>query len=279
MPSEGEQDGAPRGLRTVASIGERAIENVAHVGAVWWLLWDTFSWVVRALFDRKVRVGRVAIIAQLVRIGVKSIFIVSLVSSAIGVILALNMAPPLETLGQVERVPNIVAVAVLRELGPLIAAIVMVGFAGAAIAAEIGTMVVGEEIEALEAHALNPVRFLVVPRVIATIISLLCLATIADAVAIGSAAMLSKLVLEIPYETYFANTIAQVDPRDFLTGIFKAGVFGLLIGLIACRNGLSVTGGAAGVGNATTSTVVESVVAVVVADLLFTSIFYALGIV
>lgn len=263
----------------VGALGERAIGVLTLVGELWFLLVNASGWVVKRLTTRNVRLGRVAIVAQIVRVGLASIFIVSLVAGSIGFILGLQMAPPLDKLGQVELVPNIIAVAVLRELGPLIAAIVLVGFAGASIAAEIGTMVVGEEVEALEAHALNPVRFLVVPRVIATVVSLTCLAVISNLVAVFAAATMSKIVLGISWVTYYNNTLSQVGPRDFLTGLVKAAVFGLLIGLIACGNGLRVTGGAAGVGRATTGTVVQSVVAVIFADLLFTIAFYALGLV
>lgn len=268
--------------RVVASLdglGLRAINLLAHIGALYFLLIEASRWVMKRVTSRNVRLGRVAVVAQIVRVGVASIFIVALVSSSIGFILGMQMAPPLEKLGQVTLVPNIVAVAVLRELGPLIAAIVLVGFAGASIAAEIGTMVVGEEVEALEAHALNPVRFLVVPRIIATVISMTCLAVLSNVMAILSAALMSKTVLGISWVTSYNNTLAQVGPRDFLTGLVKAAVFGMLIGLIACGNGLRVTGGAAGVGKATTSTVVEAVVAVIFADLMFTIVFYALGLV
>lgn len=264
-------------IRFIRALGDRAISVLEHIGSLFFLLMDAVGWIIRRFTQRKVRLGRPAIVVQLVRVGVASVFIVMLVSGSIGFILGLQMAPPLDRLGQVELVPNIIAVAVLRELGPLVAAIVLVGFAGASIAAEIGTMVVGEEVEALEAHALNPVRFLVLPRVIATVVSLVCLAVISNLTAIFAAAMMSKIVLDISWVTYYHNTMAQVMPRDFITGLIKAAVFGLLIGLIACGNGLKVTGGAAGVGRATTSTVVESVVAVIFADLLFTTVFYALG--
>lgn len=276
--ADGEQAGGG-GQGMVAALGARAIGTLTLIGELWFLLISASRWVLRRLTSRNVRLGRVAIVGQIVRVGIASIFIVSLVAGSIGFILGLQMAPPLDKLGQVELVPNIIAVAVLRELGPLIAAIVLVGFAGASIAAEIGTMVVGEEVEALEAHALNPVRFLVVPRVIATVISLSCLAVISNITAIVAAATMSKIVLGISWVTYYNNTLAQVQPRDFLTGLVKAAVFGLLIGLIACGNGLRVTGGAAGVGKATTDTVVQSVVAVIFADLLFTIAFYALGLV
>jgi phospholipid/cholesterol/gamma-HCH transport system permease protein len=185
----------------------------------------------------------------------------------------------LDEFGQKDAVANITGVAVMRELGPLIAAIVLTGFAGAAITAEIGTMVVGEEIEALEAHALNPVRFLVVPRVIATVVSMTALAVISDTVAVLSGMFMGNVALGIPTERYIDNTLDQLKTVDFLTGIGKATVFGLLIGLIACSNGLRVTGGAAGVGKATTGTVVQSVVSIVIADLIFTAIFYELKLV
>lgn len=273
------QSGPGFPLGAIDSVGENTLGRLSDIGSMWFLLIDSTAWVFRALFSRKVRLGHTAIVAQLCRVGVNSIFIVSLVSGSIGFILALQMAPPLDGFGSVELVPNIVGVAVFRELGPLIAAIVMTGFAGAAIAAEIGTMVVGEEIEALEAHALNPIRFLVVPRMIAATVSMVCLAVISNIMAVGASALVSKLELGISWTTYYDNLTGQVDPVDFLTGLLKAAVFGMLIGLIACGNGLRVTGGAAGVGRATTATVVQSVVAVVVADLVFTAIFYMSGLV
>ncbi|HPO93737.1 MAG TPA: ABC transporter permease [Phycisphaerales bacterium] len=258
-------------------MAERTLGMLDQVGAVWYLFAEAIHWIWRSFTVRKVRLGRTAIISQIVRVGVRSVFIISLVSSCVGLILALQMAPPLDEFGRKDAVANITGVAVLRELGPLIAAIVLTGFAGAAIAAEIGTMVVGEEIEALEAHALNPVRFLVLPRVIATVISMTALAVLSDLVALVASWAISMIALGIPSQLYIDNTLEQVKRIDFLTGIGKATVFGLLIGLIACTNGLRVTGGAAGVGKATTGTVVQSVVSIVVADLMFTAMFYAIG--
>ncbi len=270
-------------LRPVLAVadffGQRSLSMLDQIGATWFLLAEAVRWFLRSFMVRKVRVGRAAIISQIVRVGVRSIFIISLVSGCVGLILALQMEPPLKQFGQSAAVANIVGVAVFRELGPLIAAIVLTGFAGAAIAAEIGTMVVGEEIEALEAHALNPIRFLVVPRVIATVVSMTALAVLSDLVAVTAAWAISVTALNIPSQVYIDNTLAQVKLVDFLTGIGKGTVFGLLIGLIACTNGLRVTGGAAGVGKATTDTVVQSVVAIVIADLIFTAIFYSVGLV
>jgi phospholipid/cholesterol/gamma-HCH transport system permease protein len=263
-------------LYPVAVVGRRTVGILEHTGAVFYLLIDAARWVVRGCTNRKYRLGKSAIVSQIIRVGVQSVFIVAIVSGAVGLILALQLAPPLDEFGQRDKIANIIAVAVLRELGPLIGAIVLTGFAGASIAAEIGTMVVSEEIEALEAHALNPVRFLVVPRVLASLISMTCLGVISSFVAIAAALSVSVLVLDVPYETYMSNMLAQAKQVDFWTGVFKGGVFGTLIGIIACSNGLKVTGGAAGVGRATTYTVVECVVAIVIADLVFTAIFFAL---
>ncbi len=264
-------------LLPIAMIGRRTIGVLDHTGDVVYLLSDTVRWFFRGLCTRKYRLGKSAIVSQICRVGVESIFIVSLVSAAVGLILALQLSPPLDDFGQRDKVANIISVAVLRELGPLIGAIVLTGFAGASIAAEIGTMVVSEEIEALEASALNPIRFLVVPRLIASTISMTCLGVISSFCAIVAAMLISITMLGIPYETYMDNMLTQAKQVDFWTGVAKGGVFGTLIGIIACSNGLRVTGGAAGVGRATTYTVVECVVAIVVADLVFTAIFFALG--
>jgi len=272
---------APRSApaRLLHAIGAPVLELLTHVGDMVGLLLDTLAVVLKALGKERTRLGWSAAVSQLIRVGLRSIGIVSLVSGCIGFILAFQLSPPLDEFGQKELVANIVSVAVLRELGPLIAAIVLTGFAGASIAAEIGTMVVSEEVEALEAMALSPVRFLVVPRVIASVLAMLVLAVLADLVAIGMSAIVSITILDIPWATYKQNTLDQAKLVDFLTGVGKGGVFGLLIGLIACGNGLKVVGGAAGVGKATTGTVVQSVVAVILADLVFTAIFYALKLV
>lgn len=260
-------------------LGRKTTTVLGQIGGMSYLLLDTLIWVWRGLTTKNVRIGKAAVISQIVRVGVRSLFIVSLVSGVVGLILTLQLAPPLDEFGQRPMVANIIGVAVLRELGPLIGAIVLTGFAGASIAAEIGTMVVSEEIEALEAHALNPIRFLVVPRVLATLISMTALGVIASFTSILFSLAISVTVLEIPYETFVTNLVDQVKLADAISGFIKGGVFGLLVGLIACYNGLKVTGGAAGVGNATTNTVVQSIVAIIFADLIFTAAFYALGLV
>jgi phospholipid/cholesterol/gamma-HCH transport system permease protein len=208
---------------------------------------------------------------------VRSIPIVSLVLFCIGSILALQMAPILETFGMVATVADIISIAIGRELGPLVSAIVLTGFAGASIAAEMGTMVVSEEIEALEAHAIHPIRFLVVPRVIATTIMMICIAVVGDYMGVIGGLVTSWLFLDISPSQYLVHTFEILKLKDFITGLIKAGVFGMLISGLACYLGLGVTGGAQGVGVATTRTVVLTIVALITVDLIFTAVFYALG--
>ena len=254
------------------------LRRVFHLmGGVSYLIHDVIVWIWRGLFNRRVRIGRTAIATQMFRVGVRSTFIIMLVSGSIGFILAMQMAPPLEDFGQQDKIANIIGVAIFRELGPLIAAIVLTGFAGAAISAELGTMKVGEEIEALWAHALNPIRFLVVPRVIATTVCLVLLTVLSDVTGVLAGGVMTVVFLGVPLELYQTNTLNQLVLSDFLTGLIKAAFFGMILASIACYNGLRVTGGAAGVGRATTDTVVQTVVSVILADLVFTAIFLALG--
>ena len=277
MPQTVDQPKRPLIVRSFEHWGAIWLRIFGLIGGVSYLIRDVAAWVGRSLFTRRVRFGRTALVTQLVRTGVRATGIVTLVCACVGFILALQMEPPLADFGQSDKIANIIGVAILRELGPLISAIVLAGFAGASIAAEIGTMVVGEEIEALEAHALNPIRFLVVPRVLATIIALILLTIVGDITAVIFGGIMTVNFLDVPYQQYKSNTLNQLVLSDFLSGLIKAGVFGLILSSIACYNGLSVTGGAAGVGRATTNTVVQAIVAIIIADFVFTTIFFSLG--
>ena len=264
-------------LTPITNLGYRAIGLLEFIGGVGYLLRDTLV-AARGLFSRRAaKMGWNNLWAQMVRVGVRSIPIVSLVLFCIGSILALQMAPILKRFGVVQTVADIISIATFRELGPLVAAIVLTGFAGASIAAEMGTMVVSEEIEALEAQAIPPIRFLVVPRVIATTVMTICVAVIADIMGILGGLMISVFFLNIGYSQYVERTFNSILVRDFVTGLIKAGCFGTLISSLACYLGLGVTGGAQGVGVATTRTVVLTIVALIATDLLFTAVFYYMG--
>ncbi len=270
-----------RARQWVEAIGQGTLDagrgvrrGVAFFGGLTYLLVDAVRWSLRGLFVPRVKLGRSALADQMVRVGVRAIPIICLVQVFIGVILALAMAPTLAMYGQMDTVAVIVAIAVFRELGPLISAIVLSGFAGASIAAEIGSMVESEEIKALRAHALNPVHFLVVPRYLATVLMLTGLAVLADVMGVAGGMFTSVFVLGVDPTTYLQLTQDAVTNTDFMTGMIKAPVFGLLIAVLACYEGLNVSGGAEGVGRATTQTVVKSIVALIATDCVFTVIFY-----
>ena len=269
-------------LRPVAAMGSLTIWacrlSLEAIGGMYLLLKATAGNILKGIFVPSARIKGQSLIFQMVRVGVRAIPIVILCEIAIGMILPLQMYPKLDEFGQAEQIATINAIAAFRELGPLLTAIVLSGFAGASIAAELGTMVTSEEIEALEALALNPIRFLVVPRMLATVLMTIMLTVIADIMMIVGG-MLTSLRLGIDTDVYYSMTVDAVNITGFLTGLVKAGVFGLLIGLIACYLGLSVKPwqGSEGVGKATTNTVVYCIVAIIGADAVFTIIFYAHG--
>ncbi len=280
-PEPASQNFWRRGPEALGGVVRAQLANlssvVVYTGGLVRLLGAVGNRLLRWITRQGVRIRLEALVAQAVRVGVRSIPIVILVQIFIGIILGLNLAPTLELYGQLERVADVVAIAIVRELGPLISAIILSGFAGASIAAELGTMVEGEEIKALRAHALDPIRFLVVPRIVATTVMLVGLTVLADVAGVAGGYLTGTVILGVPPQTYIELTQASVDLTDYFTGLFKGGVFGMIIASLACYEGLNVQGGAEGVGRATTVTVVKCIVALIGADCLFTAVFYALG--
>jgi phospholipid/cholesterol/gamma-HCH transport system permease protein len=251
---------------------------VGFLGGVGLLMLDTAAALPAAVVSRRGRrLGWENLWAQMNRVGVQSIPIVFLVLFCIGSILALQMYPTLDRFGVAATIPNIITVAVFRELGPLVSAVVLTGFAGASIAAEMGTMTVSEEIEAMEAQAISPIRFLVVPRVLATTVMMVCLALVGDVAGVAGGMFVAAGPLDMNVRMFLHRVFSQLLVRDFVTGLFKAGVFGVLIASLACYLGLGVTNGAQGVGQATTRTVVYTIVALIIVDLMFTAAFFALN--
>lgn len=250
---------------------------VRYVGGLTGLMLQVLDRLGRSLTGRGQRIRMGAFAQQCFRFGVRSLPIVMLVQVFIGMILSLNLAPTLESYGQLERVADVVAIAVLRELGPMITAVLLSGFAGASIAAELGTMVEGEEIKAMRAHALDPIGFLVVPRVVATAVMMIALTVVADICGILGGMGTAVFVLDVSPAIYLDLTRAAVTASDYLTGLFKGFVFGAAIAALACYEGLNVRGGAEGVGLATTTTVVKSIVTLIAMDCVFTAIFYVVG--
>jgi phospholipid/cholesterol/gamma-HCH transport system permease protein len=222
------------------------------------------------------RRDRELILEQLYQIGVRSLSIVNLTAVFMGMVLALQMGNFLAKFGAQIFVSRIVGVSLLRELAPVLTALMVGGRVGAGITAELGTMSVTEQIDAVRALGADPVRKLVVPRLIALMIMLPLLTVIADAVGIAGGCLISITELGLTTEFYTTTLLQALAFSDFFSGVGKAAFFAYFIGIIACRNGLTVRGGADGVGRATTSTVVAASVAVLGADFFLSKLFLSL---
>jgi len=225
-------------------------------------------------FVRPRIVPRESFFRQMVLMGIDSTAIVSLVGASVGMVLALQAAYSLRTFGAVMYTGSLVGVAMARELGPLIAAIVICGRIGARMAAEIGTMMVQEEVDALTTMAINPVRYLVLPRVMALAIMLPCLTVIADIMGMIGGYLIGITGLGINSYVYISKTVDALVLKDLYTGLVKSFIFSVLIALVSCHQGLSVSGGADAVGKATTQAVVISIVLISVVDCLATAVIY-----
>ena len=271
MEAEGERPGVTE--RFLRRQGETTLRVLSYLGGMWFMFVDALYFIFVAPY-RGQPLRRGALFEQMVRAGVRSIPIVSLVLLFVGMIIAMQMAYVLTRFGAKEYVAAIVGISIIRELGPLLTAIVLTGYAGASIAAELGTMKVSEEILAYETSALNPVRFLVVPRLLALMVMAPCLTVLADVVGIAGGFIVGVKLLRISPAIYLSRTIEYIVYRDIYTGLVKAEVFGIIIAMIACYEGFNVRGGAEGVGKATTASVVLSIVSIVAADLFFTALFY-----
>ncbi|MBN1465703.1 ABC transporter permease [candidate division KSB1 bacterium] len=259
---------------TFGQSGRQLAFFFVHIARMVRLAGHSFVWIFVAPFKgKKLRWG--ATFVQMVRIGVESVPIVGVISFCVGLIIAMQAAYQLEKFGATIYVADLVSVTMCRELGPLITAIIVSGRSGSAIAAEIGTMKVSEEIDALQTMALNPIGFLVVPRLLAMMIVVPCLTVLSDFVGIAGGFVLALTNLKLAFVAYFNQTAEALYAKDFITGLIKSFFFAIIIAQVGAYQGFNVTGGAEGVGKSTTTAVVVSIFLVIFADLLFTMLFYS----
>ena len=217
------------------------------------------------------------VLTQCERTGANALPIVSLIAFLIGIILSFQSALPLRQFGAEIFVANLLGLSLIREMGPLITAILLAGRTGAAFAAEIGTMKVNEEVDALVTFGFDPIRFLVLPRLLAGLLMAPLLTVCAEVVGLAAGA----LVLEgfgIPFHTFFLQVASSTDLNDLIGGIVKAAIFGLEVAAIGCLRGLSTGAGASAVGSSTTRAVVQTLVILVITDGILAVIYYQLGI-
>ena len=214
---------------------------------------------------------------QAMAVGVTAIPVISFITFFIGVIMALQGAYELKRFGAIHLVADTVAISVTRELGPLVTAIVVIGRSGSAFAAEIATMKVTEELDALETMALHPIAFLVMPKLFAMLVMLPCLTIWADLMGVLGGSVFGIIGADYTFGTYLAATRDALFMRDIITGLVKSVVFGFVITGVGCQEGFSTGAGSEQVGRSTTSAVVTSIFLVVLVDLVFTAVFYITG--
>ncbi|HCD29208.1 MAG TPA: ABC transporter permease [Phycisphaerales bacterium] len=249
----------------------------AEVGAVSRMVGGSLRCLPRFLGNsRKCGMLRQNTVEQLARVGGHSVGIVVLVVFVVGAVISMQIGPLLRDYGVVIMIADVAGIGFLRELGPMLTAVVLSGYAGASIAAELGTMKVGEEIDALRAMAIDPFLHLVVPRILACTVMTTCLTAIGDASGVLGGLAVGTFMMDIDPAAYLAELAWATELSDLISGLAKAVMFGAIVGGIACRFGLAVRGGADAVGRAATRTIVWSIVTLILADLLFTIGFYAI---
>ncbi|OGI00541.1 MAG: hypothetical protein A2Y25_00030 [Candidatus Melainabacteria bacterium GWF2_37_15] len=224
------------------------------------------------IFRGKINIGDTAL--QIVKTGIGSLFIVVITQGFIGLAMSTQLAREFEKLGAEHFIGGFIALATVRELAPVISAIVVSGRVGAAISAEIGSMKVSEQIDALSVFGINPIRYLLVPRLLAASMVTPLLTIVAAFVSILAGMLLSKISVDVSYSVYLSSVRQFVMVRDVFIMMFKAVIFGGAIAIIATTTGLEVKDGAEAVGNATTKTVVWSIMTIFALNYIITSMFF-----
>ncbi len=259
-------------MQWVADVGAATGRSIAYVGG----LAEISAKSLRLLFLSPLKRSRMLqrTVHEAMAAGVGAVPIVSLISFFVGVIIALQGAYELQRLGAMQLVASLVAVAITRELGPLITAIVVIGRSGSAFAAEIGTMRVTEELDALQTMALDPLAFLVVPKFLAMAVMLPCLAIWADLMGVLGGSLFGVAGGGFTFGSYMLTTRDALFLRDITSGVIKSLVFGMVITAVGCHEGFATGSGAEEVGRSTTSAVVISILLIILIDLIFTALFY-----
>ncbi|HMM74686.1 MAG TPA: ABC transporter permease [Gammaproteobacteria bacterium] len=257
-------------MRQLASgIGRAATGLVEEFGYYVALTIESLYWLLFGLArGRPVRLA--ATVAQMREVGVAAAPIVFMLSFAIGVMLAIQGIHTLEQFGAETQVVLGIALSVTREFGPLITGVLVAGRSGSALAARIGSMQVNQEIDALRVMGINPVRFLAAPAVVALVVMVPLLTVFADLTALFGGAIFCSLELGMSQVAFWDEALSFITVDDVSQGLFKSVVFGLIVALVGIANGFAVSGGAEGVGRATTRAVVLSISYLVIADMLFT---------
>ena len=257
--------------------GRETLKELDYIGSLNIQWWATLRGIRNALPFVGNRYRWRAAVHQMLDIGVHAVPMVALLAMCSGFILAMQGASELRRFGALHYVIDLVAIGFTRELGPLLTAIAVSGRSGSAFAAEIGTMKVTEEIDALKVMAFEPLEFLLAPKYLAALVSVPCLSIVSNFFGIlaGGLFMLFSTHLALPL--YFHYVLTSIALRDLLAGLIKSFAFATIIAHVGCLEGFRVRGGPDAVGRSTTAAVVRSTFMVIVADAIFTAIFYFMG--
>lgn len=251
-----------------ASAGRQVLVTVRNAGRGLMILGEAFLWFPRAVRRRR------EVTRQLFTCGVRSFGVTSTVALFTGMILSLQAGLILEDYGQQVQVGILVTQTMCREMGPFMTGLIIAASVGAAIAAELGTMTVSEEISALEVMSINPADFLVMPRLLALLVMTPVLTVYTNLVGSLGGMLVAHTQLDVPPEAYYQNAISYLDNKEVYIGLLKAAIFGVIIAGTACYNGLTTTNGALGVGRATRRTVVQCFLLILVTGYFVTRMFY-----
>jgi phospholipid/cholesterol/gamma-HCH transport system permease protein len=255
-------------MNFLAAIGRTFLGFLAATGRLAAFAGEALSHVVRP------PIYTVLVLKQMLRIGYFSLPVVGLTAFFTGAVLCLQIYIGGNRYGAEAFVPQIVVLGITRELGPVIAGLMVAGRVSAAIAAEIGTMRVTEQIDALTTLSTNPFKYLVVPRLVAAVVSMPILVAVADSIGVFGGYIVGTQSLGFNGAVYMRNTMEFVTNSDIISGLVKAAVFGFIIALMGCFHGFNSKGGAQGVGAATTAAVVSASILILAANYLMTSILF-----
>ena len=258
----------PSLTRVLEGIGRASARGLEALGFGATLLSDSLWWIVRGRSHGQV-VHAAPVFAEMMAIGVRALPIVTLLSATIGLMLALQGIYSLRQFGAEQQVVLGVALGITREFAPLITGILVAGRSGSALAARLGTMTISNEIDALRVMGVNPVRFLVVPSLLALLVMLPCLVLWSELVALGAAGLYVAGELGTTFGVYVQEVNRAVTAGDLMHGLGKTAIFSVLIALVGIVDGSAVKGGAEGVGRVTTNAVVHGITAIVLTDMIF----------
>ena len=248
-------------------IGFRVLRFLAESGKVMIFSFKTFTWTFRPPFDVR------NLLKQMEEVGIKSVPVVLITGAFTGMVLALQSYTGFKRFNAEAFVGTVVALSMTRELGPVLSGLMVSGRVGSAMAAELGTMQVTEQIDALYTLATNPIKYLIVPRFLASVIIMPILTVFADVVGILGGYLVSVKLLGSNPTIYLRRTFDYLDLEDIYIGLLKSLVFGMIIAIIGCYQGFHTEGGAEGVGKATTKAVVMSSLLILIANYFITALF------